>query len=78
MARVAHSSSGGWAYGVNQLSDALSHLPVWGWGAGLALVGELHRWQIYGVVLAIWVLQLVLSPWWLSRYRFGPVEWLWR
>ena len=23
-------------------------------------------------------LQLVISPAWLERYRFGPVEWLWR
>ena len=23
-------------------------------------------------------LQVVLSRWWLSRYRFGPMEWLWR
>ena len=44
----------------------------------LALVGELARWQLYFVVVAIWVLQLVVSPWWLARYRFGPVEWLWQ
>jgi uncharacterized protein len=47
-------------------------------GAGFALVGELARWQLYVVVLAIWLLQLLLSPWWLQRYKFGPVEWLWR
>ena len=29
-------------------------------------------------VLAIWVLQLWWSPAWLSRFRFGPTEWLWR
>ena len=47
-------------------------------GAGLALVGELSRASIYVVVVAIWLLQLWLSPWWLARYRFGPLEWLWR
>jgi uncharacterized protein len=33
-----------------------------------------------GVVLtfAIWALQLWFSSWWLARYRFGPLEWLWR
>ncbi len=47
-------------------------------GAGLGLVGVLERWQLYVVVFAIWALQLVVSPWWLARYRFGPAEWLWR
>ncbi len=47
-------------------------------GAGLALVGTLQRWEIYIVVLLIWLLQLMLSPWWLNRYHYGPVEWLWR
>ncbi|MEM7101159.1 MAG: DUF418 domain-containing protein [Pseudomonadota bacterium] len=47
-------------------------------GLGLGLVGELSRAQLYWVVLGIWVFQLWASPWWLARYRFGPVEWLWR
>ena len=47
-------------------------------GAGLGLVGQLSRAQLYPVVLAIWLLQLWLSPWWLARYRFGPLEYLWR
>lgn len=47
-------------------------------GAGLGLVGQLQRWQLYVVVFAIWLLQLILSPWWLAHYRYGPVEWLWR
>ena len=47
-------------------------------GAGCALVGEFSRWQLYFVVLAIWVVQLGISPWWLRRFRFGPLEWLWR
>jgi len=47
-------------------------------GAGFALVGVLERWQLYPVVLVIWLLQLWYSPWWLQRFRFGPLEWLWR
>ena len=47
-------------------------------GAGFGLINQLTRWQLYGVVLAIWVVQLYLSPWWLARYQYGPMEWLWR
>lgn len=47
-------------------------------GAGLGLVGEFARWQLYAVVIVIWLVQLSLSPWWLQRYHYGPVEWVWR
>ncbi len=47
-------------------------------GAGFGLIGTLQRWELYFVVLAIWLFQLWFSPWWLARYRFGPAEWLWR
>lgn len=47
-------------------------------GAGLALVGRLGRAELYLVVLAIWVFQLFASEWWMERFRFGPLEWLWR
>ena len=47
-------------------------------GAGLALYGQLQRYQLYYIVLVIWVLQLAWSWWWLERYRFGPLEWVWR
>lgn len=30
------------------------------------------------VVAATWALLLLLCPLWLRRFRFGPVEWLWR
>ena len=47
-------------------------------GAGLSLLDQMTRWQIYGVVFGIWCLQLYLSPWWLERYHYGPMEWVWR
>lgn len=47
-------------------------------GAGFALFGRLERHQLYYVVFAIWAVELAWSPWWLARYRFGPMEWLWR
>jgi len=48
------------------------------YGYGLGLYGEVPRFGQMGFVAAVIALQLVLSPWWLARYRFGPVEWLWR
>ena len=48
------------------------------YGYGLGLYGEIPRFWQMGFVVAVIVLQLGTSPWWLARYRFGPVEWLWR
>jgi uncharacterized protein len=48
------------------------------YGYGLGLFGKLDRVQLVGVVVAIWALQLWLSPVWLRSFRFGPAEWLWR
>lgn len=47
-------------------------------GYGLALYGSLQRYQLYYVVAAIWIVNLVASPLWLRYYRFGPLEWCWR
>ena len=47
-------------------------------GAGLGWVGQLQLWQVYGIVFPIWLFQLWLSLWWLKRYYYGPIEWLWR
>lgn len=47
-----------------------------GWGLGL--FGQLNRPQLYIVVLLAWVLMLAWSKPWLDRYRYGPLEWLWR
>jgi uncharacterized protein len=30
------------------------------------------------IVLAVYTVQIFLSKWWLSSFRFGPLEWLWR
>ena len=48
------------------------------YGYGLGLYGQVPRFSQMGFVVAVLALQLYLSPWWLARFRFGPVEWLWR
>jgi uncharacterized protein len=47
-------------------------------GYGFGLFGKLQRYQLYGVVLAVWAMILIISPIWLKHFRFGPLEWLWR
>ncbi|MXZ55796.1 MAG: DUF418 domain-containing protein [Gammaproteobacteria bacterium] len=44
----------------------------------LGYFGQLRYHELYYVVFGIWVLQLVYSPWWLKRFRYGPAEYLWR
>ncbi len=48
------------------------------YGYGLGLFGSVERTGQLLVVFGVWTLQLLISPWWLKRFRFGPVEWLWR
>ena len=48
------------------------------YGHGLGLFERVGGPGMVGIVVGIWVLQLAWSPWWLARFRFGPLEWLWR
>ena len=45
---------------------------------GLGWWNELERYQLYFVVAAVWAFQVAFSVAWMRRYRFGPMEWLWR
>ena len=46
------------------------------WAGGLW--GELSRPELYLVVALAWAVMLLWSKPWLERYRYGPLEWLWR
>ena len=48
----------------------------YGWGLGY--FRSLERIELLPIVLGVWIFQLILSPLWLARFRFGPIEWLWR
>jgi uncharacterized protein len=61
----------------NYLTQSLICLLIFT-GTGLAWYGQLARHELYYVVIAIWVLQLIWSPLWLNHFRHGPAEWLWR
>lgn len=61
----------------NYLAQSLIGISLF-YGIGLGL-GPAHG---LAVVLLAWAfvlaMQLMLSRWWLDRFRYGPVEWLWR
>ncbi|WP_229214297.1 DUF418 domain-containing protein [Dyadobacter flavalbus] len=48
------------------------------YGYGLNQYAEWEFYQLYFLVAAIWVLQLIVSPIWLRHFQFGPLEWVWR
>ncbi|MFU7528798.1 DUF418 domain-containing protein [Qipengyuania sp. ASV99] len=61
----------------NYLGTSIVMLIVFhGWALGL--YGELNRPQLYLVTAMTWVLMLAWSKPWLERFRYGPLEWLWR
>ncbi|MEM7414472.1 MAG: DUF418 domain-containing protein [Gemmatimonadota bacterium] len=48
------------------------------YGHGLGLFGSVDRVGQAAIVLAVWAVQLAWSPWWLNRFHYGPLEWMWR
>lgn len=48
------------------------------YGHGLGYFGQFERTTQFAIVVAVWILQLAISPLWLQHFRFGPLEWLWR
>ena len=47
-------------------------------GYGLGYFARLEYYELYFIVVAIWIFQLIISPLWLKYFRFGPLEWAWR
>jgi uncharacterized protein len=54
---------------------------VMGWiffGYGLGLYNRMGAAAGFALAIAIFAAQAIFSAWWLKRWRFGPIEWLWR
>lgn len=51
---------------------------VLSYGYGFALWWRIGAAQAMAIAAGILLLQIPLSAWWLSRFRFGPIEWIWR
>jgi uncharacterized protein len=63
------------------LSNYLLQSLIFGWvfyGYGLGRFGAMSSTQAAILGIAVYLCQVVASHYWLRRFRFGPVEWLWR
>ena len=47
-------------------------------GYGLGYFNDMSLSMSVSLVLVIFSLQIIFSRFWLGRFRFGPVEWVWR
>jgi uncharacterized protein len=72
-----------WAAPVGRMafSNYLAQSLILGWifyGYGLGLFGRLSVTAALATGVAVYAAEVAISAWWLARYRYGPVEWLWR
>jgi uncharacterized protein len=84
---IANTASGkrllGWAAPLGRMAftNYIAQSVILGWifyGYGLGLFGQLGVTSALAIGLAVYFVQVPFSAWWLGRYRYGPVEWLWR
>ena len=47
-------------------------------GFGLSLLGKLPLYGYIFIALTIYIAQTFFSKWWLSKYNYGFIEWVWR
>jgi len=51
---------------------------LFGIGPGVALAGKIGTTALLVIVIVTYAAQIAFSVWWLRRFAYGPVEWLWR
>jgi uncharacterized protein len=61
----------------NYVAQGMLIATIW-YGYGLGMQGKFG--SLTGLIIAIgfFALQVVYSNWWLARFQYGPLEWLWR
>lgn len=58
------------------LQSVIGTFVLYNWGLGM--LGELTNTHMLVIAVLILGLQMAASAYWIERYRFGPLEWLWR
>jgi uncharacterized protein len=72
-----------WAAPIGRMAftNYLLQSVIFGWifyGYGLGLFGRLGVAAAFAIGVIVYASQVAFSALWLQRYRYGPVEWLWR
>jgi uncharacterized protein len=62
----------------NYLMQTIIMTTIFYGGRGFGLFGEVDRVVLWAIVASVWAVQLIWSPLWLTRFRMGPFEWVWR
>ncbi|MDI6769450.1 MAG: DUF418 domain-containing protein [Anaerolineales bacterium] len=76
-ARLAPMASAGRMAITNYLMQTVICTTLF-YGYGFGLFGKIGIAAGILLTAAVFAIELVWSAWWLKRFRFGPVEWLWR
>lgn len=61
----------------NYLLQSLMYIFVL-YGFGLGLITQLGATLCLVIAVVFFTVQMIISSWWMKRFRFGPVEWIWR
>ena len=72
-----------WAAPVGRMAftNYLAQSLILGWifyGYGFGLFGRVSVTAAFAIGVLVYAAEVAISGWWLNRYRYGPVEWLWR
>ena len=63
------------------LSNYLTHsivMTTLAYGYGFGLFGSVGLAVGFLLSIILYAIQIPVSKWWMSRFRFGPFEWVWR
>jgi uncharacterized protein len=61
----------------NYISQSIAGILLF-YGLGLGLGCSVGFIYVEMTALLVFILQVFASQWWLRRFRFGPLEWIWR
>ncbi|HMP29882.1 MAG TPA: DUF418 domain-containing protein, partial [Saprospiraceae bacterium] len=61
----------------NYVSQTILSILIF-YGIGLKLGGKFGFTFVMAICMVIFLIQVQFSKWWLSKFHYGPLEWVWR